>query len=58
MPIEQFVVSEVEAARSPSYGLGRRVDHDARALGGTTPTSKLEGSSFSYKDWWDRWKGN
>ena len=39
MPIEQFVVSEVEAARSPSYGLGRKPEHDPRALGGATGTS-------------------
>ena len=39
MPIEQFVVSEVEAARSPSYGLGRKPEYDPRVLGGATGTS-------------------
>ena len=52
MPIEQFVVSEVEAARSPSYGLGRTPEYDPRALGGATPTSgtrRWEGTStFSH----------
>ena len=39
MPIEQFVVSEVEAARSPSYGLGRKPEYDPRVLSGATGTS-------------------
>ena len=52
MPIEQFVVSEVEAARSPSYGLGRTPEYDPRTLGGATHTSgtrRWEGTStFSH----------
>ena len=39
MPIEQFVVSEVEAARSPSYGLGHKPEYDPRVLSGATGTS-------------------
>lgn len=46
MPIEQFVVSEVEA-RSPSFGLNRGVGYDSRVLQGGQATqsgSKWEGT--------------
>ncbi len=52
MPIEQFVVSEVEAARSPSYGLSTsRVAGwgDPWVLGGTTSGghgSKRDGTKW------------